>query len=321
MKILFNLSVIILINYNNIFASHDMIYQVWQPNIAGDGIVESISTYSEMTTYTSSSKLIQTVAENCIGCKGNLPNRNLAYIFNLKVRMLADPSASMSDTIKAELTIPDSVNVKKEYDEYSMDQVVKATVSCLIKNSEFHNYLYLKIAGSEKFSKYEKVYPTNKIKYSLQVKAFPFAEYDDAISYYNSLKEIGLMVYLEHAVVKNENYIRVKIGYFDTKHEAYLAANLIKKFKDVEYFLTECNFRSRYINRRDNIIGVCTASGIWAMNESKTIELYDFTKNGKISFELNQFTTNNNALLVYDPKGYQIDLVYILDKLTKFNDK
>ena len=322
MKNLFYLVIIILINCNIIFASQDMIYQVWQPNITENGIVESISTYSAMTNYTGYSKLTKTVAENCIGCKGRLLNRNLANVFNLKIKVLGDPSFSASDTIKAELTIPDSVNVPKGYGygEFTLEQVVEATVSCLIKNAEFHNYLDLKIVGDKRFFKYDKVYTTDKIKYSIQVKAFPFSEYDDAISYYNSLKDIGLIVYLENAIVKNENYIRVKIGYFNSKREAYLAANLIKKFKDIDYFLTYCDFRSLYLNRRDNIIGICTASGIWAMNESKNIELYDFTKNGKITFELNHFSTNNNVMVIYSPKGYQIDKVSILDKLTILKD-
>jgi hypothetical protein len=284
--------------------------QIAQPNITENGIVESRTTYLKMANYTAGYRLLLTVEENYIKVCGKIENRNLANIFNLKVKTLGDPS--YCDTIVAQLIIPDTFNVPSRYKDFRVDEVVKATVNCLVKNSIYHEHLDLKILGNGKFSKYEKLYYTAKKKFSIQIKAFPIIEYDEAISYFKSFKDLGLITYLEYGIVNSKEFIRIKLGCFDNKQEALLVGNLLKKIKSIDFFLTYFDLPIRTHNRNVKIIG--TSSGIWAIDGTKNIELYDFLDDKKLDFKTRSFhTTQHNELIIRD--GSEEIIVNILDKL------
>ncbi len=224
----------------NCFATQEILVEVVQPNMTENGIVESAITYFEMGNYMAAYLLSATTAENLIYVRGKIQNRNIAKAFGLQVKTVGDPS--LSDTIKAQLSIPTEVNVSRPFKGATLHQVVNATIKCLIKNAKYHNYLDLKIIGNDKFKKKEKVYITEKIKYSIQIKAFPISEYKESMDYFNSLKDLNQIIYLEFAKVNEEQFIRVKIGYFNTLREAKLVAELIKKIKNIEYFIAYCDY-------------------------------------------------------------------------------
>jgi hypothetical protein len=305
--------ILVFITWLNCKASHEVILEVFQPNMTENGIVESSTSYLRIGNYMADAQLLLTTEKNLIEVKGKIENRNIANIFNFKVKILGDPI--QSDTISLQLTIPEKIEVPHPFDELSIEEVVVSTINCIIKNSKFHFYVDLKIIGDKSFSKHEKVYYTGKIKYTIQVKAFPISEYDDAISFFNSLKDIGHIVFLEFTTVKKEEFIRVKVGYFETKREAYLTAELLKLIKDIEYFVTFCDLKTQYISHKEKIEALGTASGIWAMRNTNFIELYDFTKNEKISTEIYQYSFYNNKLHIYNPQGAQIDEILISSQL------
>lgn len=306
--------VILFVPYIKSDATHEAILEISQPNWTENGIVESKTTYLRMGNYMAKTQIGLTTEKNLIDVGGETKNRNLANIFGLKVK-IPPGDISLSDTVSVNLQIPTNINVPNPYKNVSINEVVKSTINCLIKNSISHNYCDLKINGSEKFKKYEKVYFTPKIKYSIQVKAFPLSEFENAISYFNSLKDLDLIVYLENATVKNEEFIRIKIGYFDTVREARFTASLIKKIKDIEYFITYCDLRTQTISHKDKILGLKTYSGIWAVRNTSSIELYDFTKNETIINDVYSYNNYKNQLSIYSRNGNKLDEIPITDKL------
>ncbi len=318
MRIFMLLFVLISLASSNCLATQETIIEVVQPNMTENGIVESAVTYLGMGNYMAGYLLNSTTAENLIKVGGEIQNRNVANAFGLQVKILGDPS--LSDTIKAQLNIPKQVNVSLPFKEATLHQVVNATIRCLIKNAKYHNYLDLKIVGNDKFKKKEKIYITEKIKYSIQVKAFPVSEYKKSIDYFNSLKDLNQIIYLEFADVNKEQFIRVKIGYFHTLREAMLAAELIKKIKNIEYFIAFCDYRTLFINHKQNIKGLITSSGIWAIRETKNIELYDFTEN-EITEEIHSFSINKkNMMSIWHSRGYRITEISVEEKLRFFNN-
>jgi hypothetical protein len=280
-----------------LFATQEMIMQIAQPNFTENGIVESSTTYLKMANYTAGFRLLLTVEENYIKVSGKVENRNLANIFNLNVKTIGDPS--YSDTIVAKLIIPDTFNVPSRYKDFRVDDVIKATVNCLVKNSIYHEHLDLKISGNRKFSKYEKLYYTAKKKFSIQIKAFQLTEYDEAISYFKSFKDLGLITYLEYGIVDEKEFIRVKMGCFDTKQEASFVGNLLKRIKSIDFFITYFDLPLK--RHKKNIKIVNTFSGIWAIDGTKNVELYNFVADKKLDFKLRSFhTTHKNELFIQD---------------------
>ena len=289
--------IIILLTHLKLFATQDMIMQIAQPNFTENGIVESGTTYLKMTNYTAGYRLLLTVEENYIKVPGKIENRNLANIFNLKVKTLGNPI--QSDTIVAELIIPDTFNVPSRYKDIRADDVVKATVNCLVKNSIFHEHLDLKISGNRKFSEYEKLYYTPKKKFTIQIKAFPINKYDEAISYFKSFKDLGLIIYLDYGIVNSNEFIRIKMGCFDNRQEALFVGNLLKKIKLTDFFVTYFDLPLR--RHKKNIKIVNAYSGIWAIYGTKNIELYNFVSDEKLEFKFRTFnTTDKNELYIQD---------------------
>ena len=67
----------------------------------------------------------------------------------------------VGDTLVAELTIPEKIDIPAKYKDRTLDEVVSVTINCILYNSFTYNsvkYCDLKVLGNSKYLKLSKVY-------------------------------------------------------------------------------------------------------------------------------------------------------------------
>ena len=111
--------------------------------------------------------------------------------------------------------------------------------------------------------------------YSVQVKAVPLAEKKDGFAIYNDLKRKGYLVYYYKARVKDEWWMRVRLGVFATIPEAQAFGETFKKNKGFDFVVTKADILV-YPYRNEYEI-VATPSAIWMRKDTKDRELYRYS--------------------------------------------
>ena len=110
--------------------------------------------------------------------------------------------------------------------------------------------------------------------YSIQVKSFPMNEKYSAFQFYNDLKDAGYFVYMHKTKIERNWWIRIKIGYFNSKDKADLFGKEIKSKSSLDYWVNPANI---LIDRSNaNYIILTTPSGIWIEKNSSFEEVYSF---------------------------------------------
>jgi hypothetical protein len=273
----------------NSYATNEAIIEVIQPNMHENGIAKTHTTYSRMIGHPGSSYLSLTFAKNSLETTHGRENRNIASKYNLNFKILSNPFSY--GTIDTELILPENIKELETQNGYSMERVLTETIDCLVQNASiFYSGLDLKISGDKEYSKFEKVYSTKtsetreKNKYlSIQVKSFPIEEMEEALVFFNSFRETGLMTFLEKGIVNKKEFLRIKIGYFDNMKDAELTGHILKKIKGVDFFITNFNGTVTNYNGMYKIIN--TPSGIWARGRINEKEIYNFVNETNLNFE------------------------------------
>jgi hypothetical protein len=146
------------------YATQETVIQVVQPIYTANGITESVSTYVLYMNWPGDAKVSLTCAENRVKTESEFENRNLANIFGLSAEIFYEPNSSLAnlEVLKIKITISEKEQVIERYKQLQIDEVIQATVNCLIKNiSSFQKIKSVEIMfdANSKFSKYSKVYP------------------------------------------------------------------------------------------------------------------------------------------------------------------
>jgi len=113
--------------------------------------------------------------------------------------------------------------------------------------------------------------------YSVQVKAYPQNEFEKALNLYNELKNKNYLVYYYKTKIDGDWWIRMRLGCFLNKTEAYNFGQLIKDEQDLEFIVTEGNVLVDQYKNQFKVI--TTPSGIWLQSGSNVAELYSFSPN------------------------------------------
>ena len=112
--------------------------------------------------------------------------------------------------------------------------------------------------------------------YSIQVKAFPRGELENAISLYKDLKHKGYLVYYYQTQVKGKWWVRIKMGCFSKKTDAIDFGNNIKEEQGLDFFVTQGNILVEDFQGKFKII--TTPSGIWLQSDSTNEEIFTFSQ-------------------------------------------
>ncbi|MGD2091213.1 MAG: SPOR domain-containing protein [Candidatus Aminicenantes bacterium] len=110
--------------------------------------------------------------------------------------------------------------------------------------------------------------------YSIQVKSFPMNEKSGAFQFYNDLKDAGYFVYMHKTKIERNWWIRIKIGYFNSKDKADLFGKEIKSKSSLDYWVNPANILIDRSNANYKIL--TTPSGIWLEKNSSFEEVYSF---------------------------------------------
>lgn len=81
----------------------------------------------------------------------------------------------------------------------------------------------------------------NQKYYCIQVKSYPPAEYLDGLKIYKELRDKGYLVYYYTQYIQNKNWLRVRIGYFQSKKAAGEFGEKFRVREDMDYFVTEAD--------------------------------------------------------------------------------
>ncbi len=303
--------ILFLFFYLNCYATQEVLIEVSQPNIHENGIAKTRSTYSRSIGHPGASYLILTFAENSISRYSSFQNKNLANLYKLDIKILLNSFSY--GTIEAELILPENIEELEQKYGYSMTEVLNLSIDCLVENANvFYSDLDLKIDGDPKYSKFEKVYSTSSGEtrkrnkyYSIQIKSFPVEKKAEALAFFNSFKETGLLTYMENAKVKGKEYLRIKIGYFTNMNDAELTGYILAKTKEVDFFIT--NFTGTVSNYDGFFKILSTPSGIWAKGRVNEKEIYNFVDETNLNLEKRSFDIVNE-ILKFNLNGKDIEI-------------
>jgi hypothetical protein len=165
MKIILKSLILSFLFFINIYATGETIIQVMQPNVTEEGIESSISTYIHCIGYPIGYSVGLTCLANNIQTENSTENRNIANIFNLKVKLIYNDYSTFGDTLKAALIIPDKITSPEKYNEYTVDEIISATIECMLYNAFAYDSIYyfdLRIVGDSKYLKLSKIYKRGK---------------------------------------------------------------------------------------------------------------------------------------------------------------
>jgi hypothetical protein len=162
-KIFIQIIILFLLNVS-LYATQEIVLKIVQPILTENGIQESISTYVYFINYRVSAKISLTCEENYIKTESTVGNRNIANICGLKIkfsRITEWGYPVFGDTVKADLIIPNEKDISLNDYGVSFEDIINATIKCMIKNAaafNFLNYLDLNVVGESKYLKFSKVY-------------------------------------------------------------------------------------------------------------------------------------------------------------------
>lgn len=139
------------------------------------------------------------------------------------------------------------------------------------------------------------------VHYSLQVKALPMTEQDQALQLYETLKQKGYLVYYYVATVNGKEWLRVRVGHFANKEQAKQLGEKLKKAEGIDYFVEPTPL---FVDAKNNVDVITTPSALWLSSKNATKELYPFK-----GFNSLDFLENTQAVL--SPSGK--DLVFYYD--------
>lgn len=110
--------------------------------------------------------------------------------------------------------------------------------------------------------------------YSVQVKSFPIREKEKALSFYNTLKDSGYFVYMHQTKIERNWWIRIKIGCYHSKEDAFEVGNKFQKSFNMDYWVNNANVLIDKTNPKFNVL--TTPSGIWVKDSTRMNEVYSF---------------------------------------------
>lgn len=110
--------------------------------------------------------------------------------------------------------------------------------------------------------------------FSIQVMSFPINEKSSAFQFYTGLKDAGYFVYMHKTKIEGNWWIRIKIGYFNSKDKADLFGKKFKSKSSLDYWVNPADILIDRSKTNYNII--TTPSGIWLEKNSNFEEVYSF---------------------------------------------
>ena len=164
--------------------------------------------------------------------------------------------------------------------------------------------------------------------YCIQVKSYPPSEYHDGLKLYKKLRDRGYLVYYYTHYIQNNNWMRVRVGYFTSKNEARKFGEKFAARENMEYFVTEAD--RIFVDVIDNgHTLISTPSSRYIKSEEKIKEIYSIydkiNENGYLfGFYQPIVSPTHQVILFFDSKVIQYDIknerTHILSTDRRFNN-